>query len=721
MKKQLFSFLLLISLFVSVSAQTTKQSAPKPDLTEQNLRKHVEYLASDKLEGRRTGERGATWAAGYVANMFSNYRLKGGFIEISQGKTKTSFLQPFPFSTGVQLSKEGNEFHLEIVNSAGQSITPSDLAPWKPVGFSPNAQVEDTPIVFAGYGVSSADLKYDDYANLNVAGKIVLAFDGTPEIGQPNSPFARFDVRAKAKIAKDKGAKALFLISREDKLENNPLTSLKFDQTPGEAALPTMVVSRMVAAAILGTDEAGLKRNEDIFQLRRENEIKDLQATLSKRPEVRAAFKINFVKKQIEGYSVIGILEGTDPTLKNEAIIIGAHYDHLGRGGQGSLAANSTEIHHGADDNASGVAGLLELARQFSEEKKNKRTIIFIAFGGEEEGLIGSKFYVNNPVFPLARTVAMINLDMVGRLKDNKLNIGGIGTASEMKSLVENTNLKLSTPTFLNASNNKNEALKAEIEGRLKERGFTAVAVEIEDGLTTLKGTVRKGELAEVMSIAVKANQGRPVKNQLTESQSGNTRKGEKTSTPPVEKSATPKFEKPFTLSLNEDGFGPSDHSSFYSKQIPVLFFFTGSHAEYHKPTDTADKINYSGLKQITSFISEIVKAIDQNPKRPTYTQAKSSGTAGGRATFNVSLGTIPSYTESTDGLVLDGVRDNGPAAKAGLKAGDKIVRLAGKEIRNISDYTFVLGELKANTEYEIVIKRGNENLTLKIVPTTRQ
>ncbi|MBC7900264.1 MAG: M20/M25/M40 family metallo-hydrolase, partial [Saprospiraceae bacterium] len=336
--------------------------------------------------------------------------------------------------------------------------------------------------------------------------------------------------------------------------------------------------------------------------------------------------RVNLVKKQTGAHNVIGILEGTDPVLKNEAIAIGAHYDHLGRGGRGSLDVNSKEIHHGADDNASGTSAILEVARQFAREKKNKRTIIFIAFSGEEEGLLGSNFYVNNPVFPIENTVAMINLDMVGRLKDNKLTIGGVGTAKDW-----------------------NETLK-----RRNEVMFDTV-----DGY-----------------------------------------------------GAGPKF----NLQLNEDGFGPSDHSSFYGKKIPVLFLFTGTHENYHKPSDTADKVNYSGLTQITNFVGGIVKTIDQNPLQPTYTVAKSSGTMG-RTGFSVTLGTVPNYADSTDGLLLDGVRDNSPAAKAGIKAGDKIVKLAGKEVRNVSDYTFILGEMKAGQEYEVLVIRGTERVLLKIVP----
>ena len=172
-----------------------------------------------------------------------------------------------------------------------------------------------------------------------------------------------------------------------------------------------------------------------------------------------------------------------------------------------------------------------------------------------------------------------------------------------------------------------------------------------------------------------------------------------------------------FSLQLNEDGFGPSDHASFYGKQIPVLFFFTGTHEDYHKPTDTFEKINYDGLTRITNYVAAIVSSVDRNPQKPTYTVAKSSGVMGGRTGFSVSLGTVPSYADSTDGLVLDGVRDGSPAEKAGIKAGDKIVKLAGKDVRNVMDYTYILGELKAGQEYEVVLLRGAERLTLKIVP----
>jgi aminopeptidase YwaD len=526
MKKQLFIFFLLISLFASVSAQATRQTAPKPDQTEARLRKHVSYLASDGLEGRRTGEVGATYAAGYVANQFAVFKLRGGYTR----RARPSFLQPFPFVNETQTSAN-NRLMVTTPNS-NQVLNLSEQ--WLPFSASPNIDIQNTPAVFAGFGISSTNPQRDDYAGVDAKGKVVYAFGGIPGNNNTQNPYARFDVHAKAKIAQERGAIALILISQEQNFESDRLVQTKYDTALGETAISVAIVSREIGAAMLGVS------------------VEDLQNWQTNPPEkrdVRVLLKIELERSGAETYNVVGILDGTDPVLRSEAIVIGAHYDHLGRGGRGSLAPNSREIHNGADDNASGVAALLELARTFSQEKRNKRTIIFIAFGGAEEGLIGSKFYVNNPVFPLNKTVAMINLDTIGRLRDNKLTIGGTGTASEWKSLIEARN-----------------------------------SIQGIDPLSLVKLT----NVPETKAVA--------------------------TNTTSI---------SPFQLFLNEDGFGNSDHSSFYGKQIPVLFFSTGTHADHRRPSDTAEKINYAGLRQITSFVESITRAIDQNPKRPTYTAAK--------------------------------------------------------------------------------------------------
>ena len=695
MKKQLFGLFLVLSFVLNVSAQ----KAAVADKTEQNLRKNVAYLASDRLDGRRTGEAGATTAAGYITGLFAGFKLKPGFVV---GK-KASYLQPFPYVTGVEMAKTGNEFSLEVTPASGGRIKVENMLPVKPAGFSPNATVPATGVVFAGFGITSTEPKYDDYTvngtTLDVKGKVVLVFDGNPDNDNPHSAFGRFDARTKTLIAKDKGAVGLLLVSREEKFEDDKLTQLKYDQTLGEAALPTFVVSRNTAENIIGIDKDALTFVEGMIAMRTDPGVKTTYPRRSTDPIV--SFKVNLVKKKSSAYNVVGILPGTDPVLKNEAIVIGAHYDHLGRGGQGSLAANSTEIHHGADDNASGTSAIIELARQFSTEKKNKRTLIFIAFSGEEEGLLGSKYYVDNPVFPIEKTVAMINLDMVGRLDDDKLTIGGIGTASEWKGIVEKINSTNGNDGL--PITTKEREMQKSIYQAYKMAGIDSVKVTISKNEITLSGPIPKEKLPKAMIIA---NEVKPRK--ITNNMNY------------LEGLKSPFMGDSFSLQLNEDGFGPSDHSSFYGKKVPVLFFFTGTHVDYHKPSDTADKINYEGLVKVGKYVAAIVKAIDQNAKKPTYTVAKSSGTGGGRMGFNISLGTIPNYADSTDGLLLDGVRDGSPAAKAGIKAGDKIVKLNGKDVRNASDYTFVLGTMKAGEEYEVIVMRCGERLVLKIVPVKR-
>ena len=691
MKKQLFSFLLLLSLVAGIPAQIVK-----PAETEKNLRTHVVYLASDRLEGRRTGEQGATFAAGYVADMFAQYKLKAGFGTNADVKIKPNYLQSFPYVTGSTLGA-GNRLEFKS-KTTGEKAVVILKDEWMPLGFSSSGALENLSLVDVGYGITAKNLNYDDYRGVDLKNSIALAFGGTPD--KKLEPFA--NVRAKAFAAREAGAKALIILIDVEEAKS---TKLDYDNQ-GDAGLPVIVMAyqsiskgyrlRLSEPELASISPDGTRtshrggttittkpdgmttitkpdgtiityrlrlglggnstssdrmdgkttiKNPDGTGIELENDFLYRESIGEKETDFTVSLSVDLKRKTVDAYNVVGILEGTDPQLKNEAVVIGAHYDHLGRGGMGSLAVNSTEIHHGADDNASGVAAMLELARQFSIEKRNKRTIIFIAFGGEEEGLLGSKFYVNNPAFTIEKTVAMINMDMVGRLNEDKLTVGGIGTASEWKSLIEGKN-KL-------------------------------------DAVITTTETQPNGTAQVVDSQKLDVSD--------------------------------------FQLQLNEDGFGPSDHSSFYGKQIPVLFFFTGAHADYHKPSDTADKINYEGLMRVTDFVGDIVKTIDGNPLKPTYTVAKSAG-MGGRSTFNVSLGTVPSYSEGTgDGLLLDGVRDDSPAAKSGLKAGDKIVRLDGRNVRNIGDYVNVLGEMKAGEEYEIVVRRGAETLTLKIVPAARK
>ena len=646
MKKRFY--VLCVAILWSLAVASAQQVAPTVEPSAQRLQQHISYLASDALDGRRTGTQGANDAAHYVAGEFARLGLRPatqGAAAKKPSALMAQYLQNFPYIAAVQL-RNGNLL----------KVADKDYAvgtDWMPLGFSANGDLRNTQAVFVGYGISAPDLKHDDYAGGRASGKIAFAIAGTPDGDNPHGQFARYEgVRWKAVAARNANAKALVIISREPNFKDERLSQLSYDNSAGDAGLPVVVISR---EAMGGAD--GFGNLEALAKLDPANKQAPDFGAMDPAPSL----KVDLVRKETPAYNVIGVLEGSDPALRKETIVIGAHYDHLGRGGEGSLAPRSGEIHHGADDNASGVAGMLELARIFSTEKPRlRRTVVFIAFSGEEEGLLGSNFYVNHPVRPLTNTIAMINMDMIGRAKDRKLIIGGLGTAKEWKAVVQRSNLPMGKPVFA---------------GELKTDKVLGPNLKAGDPPSSINVT-----------------------------QNGATH-----------------LTETFNLTLQEDGFGPSDHSSFYAKQIPVLFLWTGTHNDYHKPSDTFDKINYEDEARIIVLAKNIVRLVDEAAQRPTYTVAKSDSQQGRSTGFRVYLGTIPNYSDSNDGLLLDGVRDDSPAARAGLKAGDKIVRIGSRDIKNVYDYTYALGEMKAGEEYVIEVMRGGEKLSLKIKPEARK
>jgi aminopeptidase YwaD len=603
------SFVRLLALLLITAGAVAQQTAPSQDgPSATRLQQHVSYLASDALAGRRTGTAGANDAARYIAGEFARLGLKpatAGPATRRPSQIMPRYLQSFPYVAGIELGPK-NDF---VIGPGSQRLKVRDE--WTPLNFSANGSVTGS-IVFVGFGIKAADLNHDDYKGLPVSGNIALALEGTPDGANPHGRFFRHvNVRWRAIAARDAGAKALLVIADESEFQKDHLSKLEYDKMAGELGLPIVAISQQALNKI--APELDHSELVKIATAKEQLTIKPIAGPFTLTTDV--------TRKQVPAYNVIGILEGSDPSLKNESVIIGAHYDHLGHGGDGSLAPRSGAIHHGADDNASGTAGVLELARVFASQRpRPKRTIVFIGFGGEEEGLLGSKYYVEHPVVPLSNTVAMINMDMIGRMKDRKLVIGGVGTAKEWREIIA-------------------------------------------------QGTIDPA--------------------------------------------------RSFDLTLTEDGFGPSDHASFYGKQIPVLFFWTGTHADYHKPSDTFEKINYADETRILNLVAYIIRNLDVAPKRITYMTAKTEATprTGG---FRVYLGTIPNYTDSSNGLLIDGVRDDSPASKAGLKAGDRIVKIGTREVKNVYDYTFALGEMKADEEYVIEIIRGTERLTLKITPVKR-
>ncbi len=314
--------------------------------------------------------------------------------------------------------------------------------------------------------------------------------------------------------------------------------------------------------------------------------------------------------------NVIGFLSGYDANLRNEVVVIGAHYDHLGMGGANALDSVKA-IHYGADDNASGTAGLLELAEYYSKNRfEVKRSILFIAFSGEEEGLFGSKYYVEHPLLPLKNTQAMINLDMIGRLSvdSNMLILEGMGTSPAWKDMV----------TKLNE-------------------------------------------------------------------------------------------ESKFNLHLKQTGRGPSDQASFYSKEIPVIFFFTGLHSDYHRATDTPDKINCAGEEKVLTMVQHVATTLANAPERIAFTKV-AEDTAQTSTTWSVYVGGVPDYGYEGDGLKISEVTDNSPAFKAGLKKGDIVIGYNGAAIKTIYDYTKALHSSKVNDVVTFKIKR--EMVTLEIPVT---
>jgi hypothetical protein len=643
--KKLFSLLTaLLVTTVGVIAQQGTSTEPNAA----RLQQHVSYLASDALDGRRTGTQGANDAARYIAGEFSRLGLRPAFQKAGASKklsvAMSQYLQQFPYVAGVELGKTNEFKFLRESGSQGQTLRVGD--DWMPLAFSSNARVSGG-IQFVGFGITAAEQNYDDYKGLDLKGRVAVALQGTPDGDNPHGQFARYDgVRWKAIAARTAGAAALIVIASENNFKDEKLAKLQYDNSAGDAGLPVVVISRESVERLPGTP--ALTQMEEIAKARTQATRQLLSGQLDLSTDV--------VRKEVPAYNVVAVLDGSDRLLKNETIIIGAHYDHLGRGGEGSLAPRSGEIHHGADDNASGTAGVLELARVLvAQRPKLKRTVVFIAFSGEEEGLLGSNYYVNHPFTPLTNTVAMINMDMIGRMKDRKLVIGGVGTAKEWRDLL---------------------------------------------------GTVNR--IGDSENLEPVASKGQPI--------TGPARVNNVVGAPIAMRPLTEMFE----LTLNEDGYGPSDHSSFYSKQVPVLFFWTGTHNDYHKPSDTFEKINYNDEAQILTMVARIVRHLDASDKRLTFTTAKSDATprSGG---FRVYLGTIPNYADSNNGLLIDGVRDDSPAAKAGLKAGDRIVKIGTRDVKNVYDYTYALGEMKAGEEYVLEVVRGTEKLTLKIKPEARK
>jgi hypothetical protein len=609
MMKRIASFALALGVAASplLPAQTSS-----PEITAPELREHVKYLASDALKGRASGTQGNMDAAVYIATDLKLWGLKPG------GDNGT-FFQTFDFVSNV---KAGDNNHCIIRGTGlpGGSLTLKLESECRPFGFSATGAA-DAPLVFVGYGISAPDKPYDDYAGVDVKDKIVVMLRFAPDGSSTTSPFQKYTaLRNKARIAREKGAAGMILITGPADAADDDLIKLGIDQGAGSSGIPAMSAKRAAFDQLLAGSGWSLKSIQDTIRATlKPHSFAIAGATVDLQTEITRVMGMTS--------NIVAYIEGNDPKLKDEVLVLGAHMDHLGMGGpgSGSMSPDTIAIHHGADDNASGTAALLELAQAFvAKPAEVKRSLVFIFFSGEELGTLGSLYYVGQPFFPLKETVAMLNMDMVGRLQNRSLTIGGSGTSSTWDSLLSREN-----------------------------------------------------------------------------------------------KDST------FVLTLNPDGFGPSDHASFYGKDIPVLFFFTGIHDDYHKPSDEWTKINYAGEEKVTKYIYRLACDIDTMTVRPPFTRVQVASTGRGNASgdtrsFTVTLGIVPDVGESSNGMKISGVRANGPAEKAGLKTGDIITGLAGHKIMNVYDYMGVLGELKAGDRVEVEVLREGKPLKVSAVMQKR-
>ena len=564
-------------------------------------RSHVRRLADPGWQGRGIGTAGIDSAANWIAASMKAAGLRPAGED-------GGWFQPFEVTTGVVAEPPCR------VEAAGRRFDLGDHV--QPLGFTTNGTVR-ARMVFAGYGITAPGHDYDDYAGIDAHDALVLVL--TQEPGEMDStsrfdgafstPYA--DLRTKAINAREHGALGLLAVNgpkfHRGELPRRPASDGAGYMTSG---LIAVWISEEVASVLLRTGGLDLEHAQDAI----EADGRPHSLALSESVTVT----MNVQRTRATTRNVVGMIAGRDTT---RTLVLGAHYDHLGMGGPSSLDPNSHAPHVGADDNASGTTAMLLAAERLgAKARKGRRpahTLLFAAFSGEEIGLVGSSHFTDDPPRPMESIEAMVNMDMVGRLRANKLQVMGVGTATSFPALVAATN------------------------------------------------------------------------------------------------AAVPQAR--FDLKTSEDGYGPSDQQSFYKKNVPVLFLFTGAHADYHKPTDTWDKVQAEGLARVSYFAQALVESLDAAP-RPAFTRAKADASPGriaGGGGYGAYLGTIPDYMQTEGGVLLSGVREGGPADQAGLAAGDVIVRFDGLRVDNIYDYTFGLRTRKPGQQVRITVKRGGQTVEL--------
>ena len=579
--------ILICSLLVFVSFTLAQDTLNNPDITIDEIQNHIKYLASDELEGRFAGTEKNREAAEYIKNQFESY----GLLPFYNG----SYFQEFDF---VQAVEPGDNNSVTLNGKDTLKIKDDFVM----ASFSGNGSVSGE-LVFAGYGISSDNLNYDDFAGLDVKDKIVIIMRYNPEHDSSTSKFDSYSaLRDKAATARDSGAAGIIFVNGYEPEVDDNLIKWRYDRGP-QMKLPVVHVKRPYIEELLktaGYDLKNVQQKIDDTRIPNSFPLPGMYAELST--------EVNLVEAKAS--NVAGYIEGTDSLLKKQYIVLGAHFDHLGWGQTSSLyRGNDTLIHNGADDNASGTAGLMELAEKLSSQKDSlKHSVIFMAFNAEELGLLGSNYTVNNFPVNIEDVIAMLNMDMIGRVnEENELTVIGSSTSTIWEDML----------------NKHNDA--------------------------------------------------------------------------------------GFKLKLSGDGFGGSDHQSFTLKDIPVLFFFSGIHSDYHRPSDDWDLINYEGEKNVVDYVYSVFTDLDHQTEKPEFVKVEShGGHGGGNTSFKVYVGTIPDYGWQGDGFKLSGVSEGGPAHKAGLQGGDIMIKFGDSKIVNIYDFMHAMNDHKAGDIVKVVVLRDD-------------
>ena len=582
--------LISITLGLFICLNLTAQQSPK--INPADLKQHVEFLASDLLKGRKPGTPEADLAAEYILQEFKY----AGLTPICDDG-----FQYFDVVTAIRLGEDNI-----LALGENQFVVEEDFMP---LAFSSSGDV-DAGIVFAGFGydLDLDSLQWNDYADVDVDGKWVMIFRADPEPDDPESEFIPFSgIRSKVLTAKDKGAIGVLLVTPQSMEKKDKLMSLVMESNDVTAGVPVIHIKRSVADQFLQPVGFTVDSLDALI-------IKQKKPTSMELPG-KVSAQIEVVMEKEPAINVVALLEGSDPLLKDEYLVVGAHYDHLGMGGpgSGSRMPDTNAVHNGADDNASGTAMLIELGKVLSTVKSTLgRSIIFIAFSAEEMGLLGSKYFVNNPPVDEKAIKTMFNLDMVGRFDKEKNSISVSGTGTSV----------------------------------------------LADSILTL-------------------------------------------------------YEKdlPFKVVHAPDGYGPSDHAAFYAANIPVFYFNTGVHTDYHTPFDDTELLDFETSAIVGNFVFDVIVDVDNAPKALVFKTSgskKSQGRMGRK--LKVTLGIMPDFAGTEKkGLRVDGVTSGKPAEKGGMLKGDIITSINGMKVGNIYEYMSRLGKLKLGQTITVEVIRKDK------------